>query len=288
MRTRPIVPFRFLTLLALLVALSSLTFIPLVAATAAPPETSAINQSAEEDSTLSNDQELVDERDFAAARYLTACAGCHSLGGPKRSGPDLLHVAGWPTDQLKTAIKRMEEMVGPLTEEDLTMLAGLLQHADLLDRLKVEEARIQALFMAQMEPPSAATGERLFFGRASLLNGGLSCVACHAVEGRGGNLGSDLTAAFATMGELPLISAIETAGFPLMEPHYRRHPITTQEAMHLARFLATLDPEAIEPPRAAFVPLGAGTALALLAGLGWHLRRARGRRDKLTLKRRRS
>jgi mono/diheme cytochrome c family protein len=278
---------RFLALSFLLVALIHLpSFAPTAAGASALDEATIV--AAEPDSILPDNEEFADERDFAAARYLTTCAGCHSLGGLKRSGPDLLHVAEWPTDQLKVAIKRMEQMVGPLTEEDLTMLAGLLQHADLLNRLKVEEARLQALFMAQMEPPNAATGERLFFGRDTLLNGGLSCVACHAVGGRGGNLGSDLTAAFATMGELPLISAIETAGFPLMEPHYRRHPVTTQEAMHLARFLGTLDPEAIQPPRAAFVPLGAGTALALLAGLVWHLRRARGRRDQLKLKRRRS
>jgi mono/diheme cytochrome c family protein len=285
MRTRPIP--RFLALSSLLVALIHVpSFSPMAASAISVP--SATTESAEPSHFVPDNEEFVEERDFAAARYLTACAGCHSLGGPKRSGPDLLHVAEWPTDPLKVAIKRMEEMVGPLTEEDLTMLAELLQHADLQNRLKIEEGRIQKLFMAQMEPPNAVIGERLFFGRDSLLNGGLSCVACHAVEGRGGNLGSDLTAAFATMGELPLISAIETAGFPLMEPHYRRHPITTQEAMHLARFLATLDPEAIQPPRAAFVPLGAGTALALLAGLVWHLRRARGRRDQLKLKRRRS
>jgi mono/diheme cytochrome c family protein len=288
MRTRPIVRSRFLAQCLLLVALVLHAFALLAADVTDLSQDAAITNSIELDRIESDDPEFVEERDLAAARYITACAGCHSLGGPMRSGPDLLHVADWPTDQLKVAIKRMEAMVGPLTEDDLNMLSDLLQQDDLRERLKAEETRIQALFMAQMEPPDAATGRRLFFGRDSLVNGGLSCVACHAVEGRGGNLGSDLTAAFSTLGELPLISAIETAGFPLMEPHYRRHPITKQEAMHITRYLGTLDPEAAQPPRAAFVPLGAGIALALFVGLVWHLRRARSGRDESKLKRRRS
>jgi hypothetical protein len=162
----------------------------------------------------------------------------------------------------------------------------LLRNRTIHERLRAEESRLAALFMAQMDPPDAAAGEALFFGRAPLRNGGLSCVACHAVQGRGGNLASDLTAAFDTMGELPLVSAIETAGFPLMEPHYRRHPITKQEAMHITHFLSTLDPVQADPPRAAFVPLGAGFGLALLAGLGWHLRGARARRATGRLQRR--
>lgn len=218
--------------------------------------------------------------DAAAGKFMNTCAGCHSLFGIKLTGPELSHVSAWPADQLSQAIKRMEVKVGPLKETDISLLSGLLRDLKVRDRLKAEEARIQAQFMAKMDPPNALLGKQLFLGQAALKNGGLGCVACHSVAGQGGNLGPDLSGIFAKMGETPLISSIENASFKVMGPHYRTRPVTKQEAMHLARYFSALDPKSALAGAAPFVPIGVGGALAMLAGLTFYYRNQRTGRDQ--------
>lgn len=219
-------------------------------------------------------------RDAAAARFLNTCAGCHSLSGVKLTGPDLSHVGAWPPDQLRAAIARMEKNVGPLAPTDITELDALLRAPDLRERLQTEGARIQAQFAAKLAPADPALGRRLFTGAASLRGGGLACASCHRVAGRGGNLGPDLTGVHARLGEGPLISAITKAAYKIMAPHYQRHPITPQEALHLTAYLATLDPAAAPAVAHDFLPVGAGLAAVAFAGLV-----AYGRRDRPAHKR---
>jgi cytochrome c553 len=208
------------------------------------------------------------QRDLAAARFLMMCAGCHSVTGAKLSGPELTPATTWPEDQLKSAIKKMEPRVGPLSEDVLVALTALLKAADLRERLKVEGERMAAMFMAKMEPGDAAKGRALFFGELPLRNGGLACAACHVAEGRGGNLGPALNGIYQKAGgEMPLLSAIEQSKYKIMEPHYTRHPVTKQEALHLTKYLARLDPHDTRIPAPLFASIGAGGAVVLLAGL---------------------
>lgn len=224
--------------------------------------------------------------DAVASKFMLSCAGCHSLSGLKLNGPELSHVHAWPVEQLKTAIKRMEQRVGPISDEDTAALAELLRDANVRDRLKAEEARIQAQFMAKMEPPDEKLGRQLFFGATPFANGGLACSACHETAGEGGNLGPALDGSFAKMGRTPLLSSIEKTGFKVMEPHYRRKPVTQQEAAHLVKYLSTLDPKRAPAAHASFAPLGAGIALAALAGLVLHYRKGRAGRGQRLQRRR--
>jgi len=227
--------------------------------------------------------------DWAAARYATTCAGCHSLFGLKLTGPELTPATAWSLDQLKVAIKRMEKNVGPLTDDQVATQAELLKSPNVRERIQAEQERIQAQFRAKMEPPNAGVGRALFLGSAPLRNGGLPCAACHTAEGRGGNLGTNLAGISLRMGgETPLISAIEKASFRIMAPHYRRHPVTTQEAIHLAKYLSTLDPQTAVAASVAFAPIGTGGGAALLVGLTFYLRQQRSvRRRDIRLQRRR-
>jgi len=226
------------------------------------------------------------KRDAVAAKFMMTCAGCHSLSGVKLNGPDLSHVAAWSEAQLKTAIKRMEPRVGPIADGDVDALAALLRASNVRERLKAEETRIQAAFMAKLEPANAVVGKELFFGRAPLQNAGLACSACHAAAGEGGNLGPDLTSAFSRIGETPLMSGIEKAGYKIMEPHYRWRPVTKQEAVHITKYLSTLDPKTARTGRPAFAPFGAGGAMAAMIGLVLYLRNGRkGRETKLQRRR---
>lgn len=227
------------------------------------------------------------QRDMAAARFLMMCAGCHSVTGAKLSGPELTPATGWSEDQLKTAIKKMEPRVGPLSDEVLKELTDLLKSPELRTRLKSEGERMAAMFMARMEPGDAEKGSALFFGRFPLKNGGLACAACHVAEGQGGNLGPSLNGIFQkTGGEMPLISSIEQAKFKIMEPHYMRHPVTKQEAVHLAKYFATLDPNDTRMPGPLFASIGLGGAVVLLAGMYAWLKTQRADRSHALVRRR--
>ncbi|MCC7142816.1 MAG: cytochrome c [Candidatus Eisenbacteria bacterium] len=251
-------------LLALGVAVSGLT---------APQPVSG----AEVDSTAA---EVVRE-DPGARRYVTACSGCHRLEGAKLNGPALSHVVTWPQEQLRAAIKRMEKNVGPLSEADLTGLTEFLQSTEAKSRLAVQEERIRAQFAKSLAPADARIGGRIFRGEQRLENGGLACAACHRFGGTGGGLGPDLTDAAVRLGKTPLASGIAGAGYKVMAPHYRLHPITAQEASHLAEFLAA----PVSPPtRTSAPPLfalaGGGAALAF-AGLAAYFARGRRRRGSV-------
>jgi cytochrome c2 len=233
---------------------------------------------------------VAEKRDASAAKFMTSCAGCHSLDGKQRTGPALNVVAaGWPDPQLAAAIKKMEPKAGPLPDDVVAGLVAFMKSPDSRERLKAEESRMAAQFASKMDPGDAATGKALFLGAQSFKNGGLSCAACHEVGRSGGNLGPSLDGIFEkTGGELPLVSSIEQAKFKIMEPHYARHPVTKQEAIHLAKYFATLKAGLPSDSTPIFAKFGAGAGVALLAGMFGLLqfqRKARGRDKRLQRRR---
>jgi mono/diheme cytochrome c family protein len=224
--------------------------------------------------------------DAGASKFMLSCAGCHSLSGVKLNGPALNNVLTWPPDQLKAAIKRMEKNVGPLSDAHIEALAQFLKDPTANDILKVEQEKIAKMYAAKLDPPSAAIGRALFFGTKPLKNGGLGCATCHNVKGSGGKLGPDLSKVYSKMGETPLISAIEKASFKVMEPSYRRHPITKQEAIHLARYFSTLDSNKISSNENSYAMTGVTGAAVFLVGMTVYYRRHRyGRREPIRRRR---
>jgi cytochrome c2 len=202
--------------------------------------------------------------DAAARMFLQKCAGCHTVGRGKLSGPDLNDAATRPVPDLSRSIKSMEPKVGPLADADVALLADFLKDPKVKDRIKTEEGRAAQAAAAAFDPPSADAGAALFSGREPFANGGAACVACHTVNGSGGTLGPDLTAVHAKLGEAPLVSACEKANFKIMSAAYRDHAVTKQEALHLTKFFAT----AAEARAAADPPVAVYGAVAALVGLG--------------------
>ena len=212
--------------------------------------------------------------DPAAQLYMLKCAGCHTVGGGQLTGPDLRPIQTWPRQNVDPAIQRMEKNVGPLKPEEIAQLGDLLQAADAAGRLADERKRIALTEMAKLEPANAQAGEAIFFGRKPLTNRGLSCASCHAMNGSGGNLASDLVGSFAKLGEVPLMSSIEGVTFPLMKAAYADNTITKQETVHLVKYLETAANQPGGPKRVP--PLHAigtvGAAVSLL-GLTQHFRK---------------
>jgi cytochrome c553 len=213
--------------------------------------------------------------DLIARKFVQMCAGCHTIGGGKRTGPDLVTSIAWPVPDLKKGVKNMEKNVGPMTDETLDAFVALLKSPEVKPRLTAAEQQIAAMFAARMAPASAELGAKLFRGSAPFANGGLACIACHAVDGHGGNLGPELNGVHQKLGTTALVSAIEKAGFKIMEPAYRHHPVTAQEALHLAKYFETLNPQAPRLATSAFLPAGAALATALLLGMTFYYRQNR-------------
>lgn len=221
--------------------------------------------------------------DGPARQFLNRCAGCHSIGGGVRSGPDLLATSAWKPSDIAPAVKRMEKNTGPISEEDVAGFVSFLKDSAARDRLAAEESRAAMAAMAALEPASAAIGAVLFHGQRRLANGGTNCSACHAFGGDGGTLGPSLDTVHARLGDTALTSAIEKSAFLVMKPIYAAHPVTRQEAAHLTAFLATAPEVAgggsTAPPLGSLA-LGASAIVVVLLALT-HGRRREGTRARL-------
>ena len=165
--------------------------------------------------------------------FLDQCSGCHSIGGGDLSGPDLAGTSQQPPAQIREAVKRMQDHVGVLTDDQIEGLVALLRDPAAKGRVGEQ--------VADPPPPvergSAANGKRLFYGEQRFRNGGVGCFACHTADGRGGNLASDLTAVHARLGNAGLLSASERPAFPVMKGAYAAHPLSHAEALDVVAFL---------------------------------------------------
>lgn len=215
------------------------------------------------------------EPDTTADFYLSRCAGCHTVGGGDLTGPDLAPSTEWPAADLAKAVERMEKNVGPMSDERVASLVELLKDPRLAERLSAARERQVEEMAATLEPASPRRGADLFHGGEAFARGGLPCAACHRAGDAGGTLAADLTDAALRLGEPALVSAAENPGFPLMRAAYREHPVTRQEAVHVAAYLAALEPPAEGPAAAAAAPTagppigawGGGLAAVLLAAM---------------------
>ena len=202
--------------------------------------------------------------DATAIKFVQTCAGCHTYGGGKLTGPDLVVAAAWPKPDLKTNIKRMEEKAGPLPDDMIEQLALFLKDLKVRERIKTAEAAIALKYAAKLDPGSISIGKELYSGVRPFKNRGTACAGCHSVAGQLDMLGPDLRGVHAKMGETALISAIQKANFKVMDAAFKNHPVTPQEALHLAKYFGTLKADS-QPQQAGFPVLGAGVALAAVS-----------------------
>lgn len=225
--------------------------------------------------------------DPAAALFVQKCAGCHTVGRGRLTGPDLNEASAWQSPDLDRAIKTMESKAGPLPDDQVAALRDLLKAPDVRDRLEAEQKRATRQSAAALEPASADVGAALFDGRKPLTNGGLACVACHTAGDAGGTLGPDLSGVFDKLGEAPLVSACEKTNYRIMSAAYRDHPVTKQEALHLVAFFSTRTAEPPRPANTRFALFGVAGAALMLGAVGLIYRGRRPGRMRQRLARRR-
>ena len=72
----------------------------------------------------------INNPDRQANLFVLKCAGCHTIGGGKLTGPDLIKSTTFPYEDLIKAIKRMEEKVGPMEESEIKGHADFIKSAN--------------------------------------------------------------------------------------------------------------------------------------------------------------
>lgn len=190
------------------------------------------------------------------------CAGCHTIGGGRLTGPDLKNVTKrrdreWLLRMIPDP-KRMLESGDPTFAELYKEYRGVLmatvagmnrERADALIRLIEEESKLEKsrfagsqLINRPLLPSDVKDGEALFLGRTRLKNGGPACVSCHGVGAMswlgGGKLGPDLTLAFSRLGgEKPLAAWLVAPGAPTMRPVYAGRPLDPAEILPFVAYL---------------------------------------------------
>lgn len=246
----------------------------------------------------------ISQTEDGSAIFSQKCTGCHTIGKGKLVGPDLAASREWSSTDLTTAVKRMQQMTGPLQDQEITALVKYLKSSagsappavpstggtpavappdkSAPSTSTSAPAGAPAVIDVTTAPGSAAVGRRLFNGEQPLVNGGLSCIACHQAEGNGGSIGADLSQIANKMPAPALVAACEATPFKLMKDVYAKHPVTKEEAINLTKYFESIKGN---PKRERTVPvgwLGIGGSAAMMAVIAWGYRnRKKGAREKL-------
>lgn len=221
------------------------------------------------------------------------CTSCHTIGGGRLVGPDLLGVTerkdrAWLTRFIVDpqgvidsgdayALKLLEEARGV----KMTGVPGMTNDRamNLLDLIETESALEKSQFAGiklsdrPFTAADIAAGRQVFLGTNRLANRGPACVSCHSVNGigvlAGGKLGPDLNAVYERLnGRKGLATWLSAPPTPIMQSVFGNHPLDEDEILPLVAFFAD---KAVAPPESGqaatliFILLGmAGTAAALV------------------------
>ncbi len=233
------------------------------------------------------------------------CAACHTVGGGKLVGPDLLGVTtrrdkAWLTRWIKEPDKMLAEgdpIAVQLFEEynKIPMPNLALTDSAAAALVAYFEGVDSAAFPAptpiptiQLPAGDEERGKTLFLGTTRLANGGPACMTCHSVVGigalGGGTLGPDLTAVFNRYGGQAGLSAfIGSPSTTTMNAVWTNQPMTDQERADLVAFFETTTVPA--RPVSMLWTLaglsGGGAALFIVAAQVWWRKRLVGVRKPM-------
>lgn len=233
-----------------------------------------------------------------ALLFQSKCAGCHSIGKGQVVGPDLAAGKSWTESNLEAGIKRMEASVGALSATDVANLMEFLKNPESTassapeagsnnSDTKASAAEPARSATAVNEPMSiksgsALNGQKLFDGRMSFQNGGMSCNACHSLDGSGTSMAKDLGGIAERMSEPALLAACQQTPFKVMKTAYAKHPLTEQEALDLVKYFQSIkgQKQAAEKLPVSLCGLAGSVLILLLVAFGYRNRNT-GVRKKL-------
>ena len=210
-----------------------------------------------------------EQADRGRALFQTTCVACHTIGGGRLVGPDLLRVTerrseAWIISFVQNSARMIaagDPVAVSLFEEFNSIVMPPSSHS--ADEIRAILAWIEqggAGVPVQTDAPRQATeeeirlGQALFQGEARLGNGGPPCNACHEVTNDavigGGVLARELTTVFSRLGGAGVRAILGSPPFPVMQMAYAGKPLTGEEVTALVGFLERADAEhAFHQPR---------------------------------------
>ena len=221
------------------------------------------------------------------------CFSCHTIGGGRRTGPDLKNVSerksrDWLAEFIMNpeqvinsgdpyAVKMKQEFNG-VVMRDVPGVDQQLANA-LLDLIERESRKEESEFAGSQISNRPLTtvdvqrGKEYFLGLTPLENGGPACISCHTVNGYdgllgGGTLGLNLTNAFGRLqGRDGLTSWLTAPPSQTMQPVYQGKQLSSEEILALTAYLRdqhNQNVQASTAPKINFLLIGGGGAVLLL------------------------
>ena len=204
------------------------------------------------------------------------CAACHSIGGGRLVGPDLVGVHNKRTQEwLEKFVKSSQSMVkggdadaiavfekfskivmpdSTISDEQIKAVLGHIKSASggAENQPAAETAIVPVAQAASKE--DILLGQKLFQGKTRFENLGPTCISCHDVTNDavigGGVLAKELTTVFSKMGGTGVRAILGKAPFPVMEIAYKDKALTEKEIIALVAFLQDADEQhAYQHPR---------------------------------------
>lgn len=200
--------------------------------------------------------------------FQSNCSACHSIGGGRRVGPDLMGVnerrsQEWLEQFIKSpqsvinsgdaeAVALLEEYSGmlmpefPLSDEQISQVLNYIQATSSNLAADSNESAVEEPEpAAQVSMEDVVKGQDLFQGTTRFQNGGPTCNACHDVKNDavigGGILAKELTTVFSRMGSKGVEAILGQAPFPVMQAAYKDNTLTDDEITYLVAFLQDAD-----------------------------------------------
>jgi hypothetical protein len=203
------------------------------------------------------------------ANFKKICAACHTIGGGRLVGPDLMGVneRRSPEWLLKfiassqTVVQSGEPTAVALFKEfNMVMPDAPYSAAEITEILAFIGSKSGSQDVAVATTARAATpeeirtGQQLFEGTIRLTNGGAPCNSCHHVANDavigGGILAKELTTVFSRLGGPGIHAILGSPPFPVMEQAFKDRPLTEEEIVALVGFLQDADQHhAFQQPR---------------------------------------
>ncbi|MCF8371695.1 MAG: cytochrome c [Bacteroidales bacterium] len=193
------------------------------------------------------------------ALFEKSCVACHTIGGGRTVGPDLLGVnqkrdKTWLISFIKSSqgfIKSgdadamalfNEFMKIPMPDQNLTD-AEINQ---ILQYINEKGGAGEGTGEAKPEPAPVLIGNvnsglDLFTGKKSFTNGGATCISCHTVNDKavyyGGSLAKDLSQSYKLLQKAGIESVLQYLSFPAMSDTYSKNELTAEEIADLTAYL---------------------------------------------------
>ena len=234
------------------------------------------------------------------------CGICHTVGGGKLVGPDLVNIQDKRSEDWLISFIRSSQKMIKSGDSDAVAVFKEYNEVIMPDPM-ISDAEIKSLikYIAEKSGGGSAdtdakpkkaevvsaienatsenveNGRRLFEGRTRFANGGPSCIACHndlsnSFFAENSYSSKDISSSFSNMGEAGVKAILKNPPFPVMAKAFEGHELTDTEVHDLLAFLkgANKSNSSMSSGYILYGLLGAFTLMLLYGGL-WYKRKSK-------------